>query len=154
VAKLLDIIMALQSEDRRALSAIWIERAADGSWQARCNIARDKFTGCDSAPDLEQIVSSQIGDVVIPPGIGFMAWERVEDQVYPLDLDELARDEGIRAQAAAVQDSGMIGRLDMARYDRADRSTAYLIKSHAGSQSERTRWLMGLRERPENTIYE
>jgi len=134
--KLLDIILALDAEDRRALSAIWIERSPDGGWQARCSICRDKFSNSS-----------------VSPGVGLMAWERVPNQEYPLDLDELDRDRAMRAQAAALQESGLIGTLDLARYDREDRSTAYLIKTHAGSQRERTHWLLSLKERPENTLY-
>lgn len=135
---LLDIILALDDEDRRALSAIWIERGSAGIWQARCSIARQQYG--------ERAHTC-------PPGVGLTAWVRVPDQIYPLDLDEIERDRHMRAQALAVQQSGIVGMLDLARYDRADRETRYLIKTHAGTQKERTQWLMRLNERPENTIY-
>lgn len=134
--KLLDIILAMEAEDRRALSAIWIERGRSGGWQARCSICRDKY--------------AESGAMA---GIAMMVWERVPDQEYPLDLDEIERDRSVRAQAYALQESGMVGKIDMARFDGADHTTKYLIKTHAGSQQERTRWLLGLRARPENTIY-
>ena len=134
--RLLDIILAMDDDDRRALSAITIERTGGGEWQARLSICR-----------------SQYGAEEAIPGVSLRSWVRVPDQYHPLDLDELRRDSDVRVQAVMVQLSGLIGQLDMARYD-SDRRTSYLIKSHAGSQQERTRWLMGLRERPENTIWE
>jgi hypothetical protein len=152
--KLLDIILALHDEDRRALSAIWIERAADGEWQARFSIARNQYA---EGQAIERIANHPLGEAPdtqdLPRGIAMVAWVRVPDQIYPIDIDELQRNTDVRAQAHAVQESGLIGKLDMARYDRADRSTSYLIKSHAGSQEERTAWLLSLRERPENTIF-
>jgi hypothetical protein len=135
--RLLDILLALDTEYLRAVSAIWIERDGRGGWQARLSIARDKY----DAPDAGIA------------GVAMMIWERVPDQCYPLNLDEIERDADVLGQAREVQQSGLIGRLDMARYDAIDRSTSYLIKSHAGTQAERTTWLLGLRERPENMIY-
>lgn len=137
MARLLDIILALGTEDLRCLSAITIERANNGGWQARCNICRD---------------THQEGPSGVR-GVSLIAWERVPDQEYPLDLNDLARDRDMQSQAASLQASGLVGKLDMARFDSADRRTSYLIKTHAGSQAERTKWLMGLRERPENTIW-
>jgi len=137
MARLLDIVLALGAEDLRCLSSIRIERCNDGAWQARCNICRDKYASRESRLR----------------GVSLMAWERVHDQEHPLDLDEIERDRDMRAQATSLQVSGLVGLLDMARFDSADRRTSYLIKTHAGSQAERSRWLMGLRERPENTIW-
>lgn len=146
---LLDIVLALDAEDRRALSTIIIERSRDGGWQARCSICRDQYA---EGAAVERIANQEIG-ADIPPGIGMMAWVRVPDQEYPLDLDEIERDRSLRAQASALQASGLVGQLDMARFDRADQATSYVLKTHAGSQRERTQWLLSLRERPENTIY-
>ena len=138
MAKLLDIVLAFAADDLRAISAITIERAASGGWQARTNIFRNKFSHA----------ASEV------PGISQMFWERVPDQVAALDLSEISRDADMRMQVAAVQSSGLLGSLQLARYDRDDRCTSYLVKSHAGCQRERTAWLLGLQERPENTIYE
>lgn len=137
MVRLLDIVLDLTSEDLRCLSAITLERERHGGWQARCNICRDTHTQEPSGVR----------------GVSMMAWERAPDQEYPIDIDELRRDADVRSQVRAVEQSGLIGRLDVARFDGADHRTSYLIKSHAGSQPERSRWLMGLRERPENTIW-
>lgn len=135
--KLLDILLDLPREDLLAVSAISIERSNSGNWQARLNIFRNKY----SEHDLHEFV-------------GMQAWERVPEQCYPLDLDEVERDADIRQQAAAVQESGIIGKLNMARFDSAAGHTRYLIKSHAGSQQERSRWALTIKERPENTIWQ
>ena len=137
MARLLDIVLALGAEDLRCLSSIRIERSRLGGWQARCNICRNMY---EDGPSGVQ-------------GISLTSWVRVPDQEYPLALDELQRDRDVRAQAAALQASGLVGRLDMARFDCEDRRTSYLIKTHAGSQVERSRWLMRLLERPETTIW-
>jgi len=137
MARLLDIVLALGAEDLRCLSAVALERSRSGGWQARCNICRDKYAS---------------GDTRVR-GVSLMAWERVPDQEHPVDINEIDRDRDVRAQVAGLQSSGLVGRLDMARFDGADRLTSYLIKTHAGSQAERSTWLMGLRERPEHTIY-
>lgn len=135
--KLLDILLALDPEDLRALSTIIIERHPDGHWQARLSVCRNKFS---QTPNFR-------------PGISMTAWERVADREYRLDLDEIERDRHIRAQVADVQHTAIVGRLNMARFDRDDRTTKYVIKTHAGSQAERTQWLLRLNERPENMIY-
>jgi hypothetical protein len=130
--RLLDIILTLSDQDRRDLSSIAIDRNDAGEWIATLSISR-----MQPPPDLPGIKDDLRRD---HPEVSCTALMRVPDQEHPIDLEESNVSESVRAQAIILQESGLVGKLDMAKYDRATRTTGYKIKTHAGSQAERTAW--------------
>lgn len=76
----------------------------------------------------------------LPSGVGVTGFGRYPDQIRIIPLIEPLVD-----QLAAVERSGIAGHLDVARFD-ADAPTYphWHVKTHAGSQAERTAWLESL----------
>lgn len=134
--RLLDIILTLSEQDRHDLSLIAIERNERGAWYAKLSISR-----MQTAED-QTAIQADVDHLSPNPHVTVTALERVPDQEHPIDIDEINVSESVRAQAGVLQESGLVGRLDLARYDRANRTTGYKIKTHAGSQAERTAWIM------------
>lgn len=86
-----------------------------------------------------------IGDEPLPDGVSFAGWI-----AWPSHAREIDMDTPIDDQIRTLHESGIVGRLDAARFD-APGATAYgypryswLIKTHAGSEAERATWLIGL----------
>ncbi|MGI8403715.1 MAG: hypothetical protein ACR2OE_02905 [Thermomicrobiales bacterium] len=83
-------------------------------------------------------VTIDTGD--LPAGVGVAGFGRYPDQVRIISLIEPLSD-----QLAAVEESGIAGHLDVARFD-ADAPTYphWHVKTHAGSQAERVAWVESL----------
>lgn len=83
----------------------------------------------------------------MPEGVSLAGWERYPDQQRPVTLDVPIPD-----QIAALEDAGMVGSLDAARFDGGSDAvragypaTRWIVKTHAGSQNERMAWLRSVR---------
>lgn len=84
----------------------------------------------------------------LPAGVQAAGWERFPDQRRVVRMDVPISD-----QIAELDASGLVGGLDAARYqyNLSDANAAgvaalsWTIKTHAGSQQERTAWLMSIR---------
>lgn len=119
---LADHVAASPPEMQRAISSIWIGEAA-GRWIARASIST--FL---SDPGL---------DPVLPDGVSRAAIHRHPDVEWDLDPTM-----SVEIQIRTLHATGMLGSLDAARYNGSDCAPSWVVKTHAGTQAERTAWML------------
>jgi hypothetical protein len=138
---LLEIVRDLEPRLQEGLSAIEISL-----WKGRA-VARLSFalyTRSTRVGDTE-LYRIQV-DTELPAGVsltGFERWPDLEKEIT------LTRD--IRSQLKALQESRLVGGLDVAMFEPPPGATAeglpryrWIVKTHASSQEERDAWLRGL----------
>ncbi|MBI4589519.1 MAG: hypothetical protein HY725_11815 [Candidatus Rokubacteria bacterium] len=122
-------IAALPAPLRDRLSALTIELADAGGWQARLSYAlmvQSPLPGTGGS---------------MPAGVTLAAWERWPDNV--LALSAVRTEADILAAIRALEQSGLVGHLDLARVSEHHEDSIidrYIVKTHAGSDEERRAW--------------
>ena len=127
-----DLILAHEPLLRRTLSAIWVEDTAAGRTATLSYVCYGPIgtgRGCYATVD----------DAALPDGVTLGGVERWPDSRYVIDGGGTP-DDAIRALDA----DRLVGALDWTRI-----GSRWIVKTHAGSQRERTAWLLSLtRSRP------
>lgn len=96
-------------------------------WRGNCGRLQDAATGEPVLP----------GDGT--PPVGLMAHEAESDQQVAIESHD------ILGQLAELTGSGLVGVLNVERI-----GNGWIASTHAGTQEERTRWLLGLNAPPDN----
>ncbi|MBI5198319.1 MAG: hypothetical protein HZA19_06900, partial [Nitrospirae bacterium] len=118
-------------EERRTISGILIHSRDGKGW-----------TGGPWTVTLSYLTDIPQPESEALPGVSLKQWERVPDTDHPLDVDADNPVGDIESQIRELNRSGLLGNLDAAKFENKSRGfLEWVIKTHAGNQEERTRWM-------------
>ena len=142
MASVAAIIQELPGTYRERLSAFTIERRG-GRWYAILTYALVVPTnaGTEAGPYAITVESRDL-----PPGITLSGHVRVADSIHALVLrwqERIDPQAEVHAMLRAVHKSGVVGALDIARFDSGG-APHWIVKTHAGSDAERAAWLRSI----------
>lgn len=127
---LAEIIASLEPVELRAVSALRIEGES-------CRLSIAIFLpGAGPATMPEHIADVDLDD--LPEGVTVSGWTRSPD------IERAIVPEDIEGQIREVEESGLLGHLDVSRYEIGGQAAWWVVRTHASSDAERAAWLASL----------
>jgi len=135
------IIRGLPGTYRERLSALTVERDADGRWCAILTYALALPGIADSETGPYRIA---LDTHDLPPGVRAWARVRVPDSIHALEIDGESLDPQAVVDTMFLELAALdLGTLDVARFD-CGGAPRWVAKTHAGSESERVAWMRSI----------
>lgn len=142
--------------DLHRVSRLWIERDLEHWWLGVHYAGLLDVAACaERVPEPEGWESAERVDMTLgadlPPGVEVTVWRGRPRVRHRLPLADADSQDAVVAMLAALDASGLVGRLDVARMESVtlDAMTrrpwpVWHVSTHAGSDAERHAWLRGL----------